>query len=332
MIKAFFANPRWRWHAYGGGALVIGSLIIQTYLEVLFNDWQGQFGDRIGEGGKGNIDEFWELVRRFNYIVFAFIIVIGPTKWLGRVYALWWREAITEDYLPRWRNVKFDVEGASQRIQEDTARFAKIIHDLGGKALGSVMTLIAFIPILWGLSADVQVPYFTWLPHALFWLSIGSSFGGMVISWFVGIKLPGLEYNNQKVEARFRKELVRGEDDKENFASLRTLSALWIDIRTNYRTLYNHYAYFDFWTSGYGQYMIILPFMAAGPSLVIGLITLGTFTKITENFVRVNTACSFLIDNWTEVTELRSIFKRLSEFERNLDCHDYTNVACPPTR
>ena len=37
--------------------------------------------------------------------------------------------------------------------------------------------------------------------------------GGIVISWFVGIKLPGLEYNNQKVEAAFRKDLVLGEDE-----------------------------------------------------------------------------------------------------------------------
>ena len=34
-----------------------------------------------------------------------------------------------------------------------------------------------------------------------------------------GVKLPNLEYNNQKAEAAFRKELVLGEDDRENYAS-----------------------------------------------------------------------------------------------------------------
>jgi ABC-type long-subunit fatty acid transport system fused permease/ATPase subunit len=52
----------------------------------------------------------------------------------------------------------------------------------------------------------------------------------MIISWFVGIKLPELEYNNQKVEAAFRKELVYGEDDKAKFASLPTLTELFTDI------------------------------------------------------------------------------------------------------
>ena len=40
--------------------------------------------------------------------------------------------------------------------------------------------------------------------------------GGFTISWFVGIKLPGLEYNNQRVEAAFRKDLVLGEDNKKD--------------------------------------------------------------------------------------------------------------------
>ena len=41
------------------------------------------------------------------------------------------------------------------------------------------------------------------------------SLGGLIISWFVGIKLPGLEYNNQRVEASFRKELAKVEKQLE---------------------------------------------------------------------------------------------------------------------
>ena len=35
---------------------------------------------------------------------------------------------------------------------------------------------------------------------------------GTVLLMVVGIKLPGLQFNNQKVEAAYRKELVYGED------------------------------------------------------------------------------------------------------------------------
>ena len=43
------------------------------------------------------------------------------------------------------------TEGASQRVQEDTLKFARIMEGLGTELLDSLMTLIAFTPILWGL-------------------------------------------------------------------------------------------------------------------------------------------------------------------------------------
>ena len=65
-----------------------------------------------------------------------------------------------------------------------------------------------------------------------------ASLGGLVISWLVGIKLPGLEYNNQKVEAAFRKELVYGEDDRKNYVKPPTILELFTGIKFNYHRLF----------------------------------------------------------------------------------------------
>ena len=102
------------------------------------------------------------------------------------------------------------------------------------------MTLIAFIPILWGLSDKVDIPILREIEGSLVWGTLVVSLGGMLISWFVGIKLPGLEYNNQRVEAAFRKDLVLGEDDKKNYAQPETLWELFLGIRFNYQRLYLH--------------------------------------------------------------------------------------------
>ena len=40
---------------------------------------------------------------------------------------------MTFAYMPYWKNVDAKVEGASQRIQEDTHHFAQIIENLGLK-------------------------------------------------------------------------------------------------------------------------------------------------------------------------------------------------------
>ena len=102
--------------------------------------------------------------------------------------------------------------------------------------------------------------------------------GGLVISWFVGIKLPGLEYNNQRVEAAFRKDLVLGEDNKKDYAQTNVLKDLFT-----------------------------------------GLITLGVLVQVSNAFARVHGGFALFLHNWTTITELRSIYKRLSEFEYNLD-------------
>ena len=76
-------------------------------------------------------------------------------------------------------------------------------------------------------------------------IALTVSIGGLAISWFVGIKLPGLEYNNQKVEAAFIKELVYAEDDKANYGAPEKLEGLFHDLKRNYYRLFLRYGYFD---------------------------------------------------------------------------------------
>jgi peptide/bleomycin uptake transporter len=141
--------------------------------------------------------------------------------------------------------------------------------------------------------------------------------GGTVLSWFVGIRLPGLEYNNQKTEAALRKDLVYAEDDRSHL-DLPTVLGLFAGVRRNNFRLFNHYAYFNLWSNLYSQTMVIFPYLLMGPSLFAGLITLGVIQQVGNAFGKVNDAFSYLIERWTDITELRSIYKRLTEFEAAL--------------
>ena len=95
----------------------------------------------------------------FAEIVFPYIFVAIFTGWFTRIYGLKWREAMTFSYIPRWQSVEEEIEGASQRIQDDCYKFAKIVESLGLQVIRAIMTLIAFIPILWVLSSNVTVPF-----------------------------------------------------------------------------------------------------------------------------------------------------------------------------
>ena len=381
MIRSFYWSRKWAVLAYGGAMLLFISLWLQVELTVALNAWYGGFYNLLQnalnfqKNPQAGIDIFYNKMFSLSFffngfhgkpsfaeLAFPYVLLATATAYFTRRYSLWWREAITFDYIPRWRNVKEEIEGASQRIQEDAYRFARLVESLGFQAARAVMTLAAFLPVLWYLSAFVEVPFidgetivFTDVRHivdkeqvdgerfvlsgetdpdgtplvrvtnndyfagVLVWIALLASVGGMAVSWLVGIKLPGLEYNNQKVEAAFRKELVLGEDDKERHALPVMLAELFVGVRFNYKRLFLHYGYFDIWSNLYDQFMIIVPYLVIGPSLFTGAVLLGVVVQVSNAFGKVHSSFALFINNWTTVTELRSIWKRLHEFEANLD-------------
>ena len=340
MLKSFFLEKKWRLWSWGGLLLLIVSLWFQVQMTVAINTWYKKFYDLLQNAGdyvdkpQEGIKLFFSQLISLDYILngfegdLSFVVIAFPyiflaifTGWFTRIYGLRWREAMTFNYIPKWQAVESEIEGASQRIQEDCNRFARIIETLGLQVIRAFMTLIAFIPILWTLSDKVDIPILRDIEGSLVWFTLIVSLGGIVISWFVGIKLPGLEYKNQRVEAAFRKDLVLGEDDKKNYAQTETLLELFTGIRFNYHRLYLHYGYFDGWMHTYDQFMIIAPYLIMGPGLFTGLITLGVLMQVSNAFSRVHGGFALFLHNWTTITELRSIWKRLSEFERNLDIY-----------
>lgn len=340
MFKAFFGTKEWSLWAYGGGLFLLLVIWVQVNISVAFNVWYADFynllqtADTVTDANEGMMIFMDQLIGTayltegfhghpsFSVLAFPYILISAFANWFTRIYTLRWREAMTFSYIPNWRQVQHDIEGASQRIQEDCYRLSVIIQSLGAQVTRAVLTLVAFIPILWGLSQYVSLPWLADTPGSLVWASLIFSLGGLVISWFVGIKLPGLEYNNQKVEAAFRKELVLGEDNKIDYASQPVLWELFSGIRFNYHRLFLHYSYFDLWLTSYSQVMIIFPYLIMGPSLFSGVIMLGTLVQIANAFDKVHSSFSLFLENWTVITELRSIFKRLREFQDNIGYHD----------
>lgn len=253
MLRSFFLNKKWLWWSWGGGLLLALSLLIQVTITVKINQWYKGFYDVLQKPMDYSISVFWDKIFEFTYLALPYVVLATFTAYFTRLYAFRWREAITFDYMPLWTSGNAKIEGSAQRLQEDTMRFAKIVESLGLQVVRAIMTLIAFTPILWTLSDKVIVPVFKDIPGSLVWVALATSLGSMIISWFVGWKLPGLEYNNQKVEAKFRKELVYGEDDRTTYAKPETILELFTGIKFNYHRLYLHYGYFDIWVNVYDQ-------------------------------------------------------------------------------
>jgi len=321
MFRSFFLNKKWFLWSWGGFTFIILSLLAQTWIDVKINEWYKGFYDILQKATEYDVSEFYEKIFYFFKLAIPYVIIYTITNFFTRMYAFRWREAITFAYMPLWKSIDAKVEGASQRIQEDCKAFASIVESIGLQVVRALMLLIAFTPILWGLSSNVIIPWLKDINGSLVYISLIASLGGVLISWLVGYKLPGLEYNNQKVEAAFRKELVYGEDDRIEYANPPTILGLFTSIKFNYHRLFLHYGYFDLWLILYNQSMIIVPYIVMGPGLFTGAMTLGILIQTSSAFREVQQSFSLFMQNWTRITELRSIYKRLTEFE-NAICYN----------
>lgn len=278
-----------------------------------------------------SIGIFYAMIWVFLCIALPYVLIATINVYFASIYALKWREAMTFEYLAFWKAKDDNIEGSSQRIQEDIYNFSKIVESLGLAFIRALMILFAFIPILWALSGLIAAPLFEGIDEnsifaplkhidgLLVYVALFISLGGLFISWFVGIKLPGLEYNNQKAEAAFRKELVFAEDNRRDYATRETMIELFTGLKFNYKRLFLHYGYFNIWLILFEQIIVIVPFLIVAPSLFAGAIGLGVVMQMNNAFDQVRSSFSVFITNWTKITELRSIHKRLREFEENIE-------------
>lgn len=319
MFKAFFKSRKWAIIAYVGLIFLLWVNYYQTVLRVKLNEWYRSFYDICQDIQKHTIDDFYSQMLVFMWVAMPFVISVVIERYVARVWALKWREAMTFSYLSHWRKVKNEIEGSSQRIQEDIYLFTKMVENLGIKIVAALMTLFAFIPVLWDLSKGVDIWFIKDVPGSLVWIALIVSIGGLIISWFVGWFLPHLEYNNQKVEAAFRKELVFAEEDKQNYASEEKINDLFERIKYNYNRLFLHYGYFDIWLNSFNQILVIVPYLIMGPGIFTKVITLGVLIQVSNAFNQVRASFSIFTNNWTAITELRSIYIRLKEFQKNIN-------------
>lgn len=323
-----YRHPWQRW-SVAGSALIFFVNWFLVQLDVMINEWFGTFYDMIQRAlGTPNSVSEWEIygqIATFLQIALLYVFVAVLFRFFVSHYVFRWRTAMNNYYMSRWQELR-KIEGASQRVQEDAKKFADITQNLGVNFLDSIMTLIAFLPLLWGLSAQVKVlPIVGEVSQGLVFVAILWSIFGTALVAAAGIKLPGLEFNNQKVEAAYRKELVYGEDDAER-AAPPTVVELFTDVRKNYFRLYFHYMYFNVVRIFYLQIGNLVPYIALAPTLATGAITLGVMQQIIRAFSRVEGSFQYLINSWSTIVELLSVYKRLQAFEAILDGKDLSET------
>ena len=333
MFREYFATGGRRCFAWAGLLVFIGHQVFKAVVKYRLNTWYGHFYDLLqqsaGEFASGGFDEgdesdawraaqrakVWAQLGDFAILVAPAVVVHPIAGYIRNRWVLAWRLALVHAYLGAWDTTVSPIEGASQRIHEDTQRFASGVQGCVATILDAVFTLAIFCPLLASLDPALMV------------MAILAAVGGVGISAFIGKNLVGLEVNNQKAEAEVRRHLVLLEVEPARVVDTGgsvpgAFRSRLQTLKANYKALYCNFAGLQTWLSLYDQAAVLLPYILVAPRLFAAhakdVLTLGALTQTANAYGKVFDSLSIVSENWLAVNEFRSVLRRLREFEAEL--------------
>ena len=308
--------------AYLGSAVILTSLWLSVQIDVQINEWFGGFYDMIQKAlatpNAVTIEEYFGGLYSFAKLAALWIILGLATSFLTSHFLFRWRTSMVEFYHSVYDKAR-TIEGASQRVQEDTIRFSRIMEGLGTSLIESIMVLVEYFPLLMGLAVGIPIMWFgEWefglVVSALIW-AVGGTLLMIGLAWL--LRLVGIEYDLQKREAAYRKVLVIAEDD--GTIRPKSLDELFEGVRIIHFKSYLNYLYFNIGRLAYLQVNVLVAYIVLAPAIVAGVMTLGVMQQIIRAFGRVEGSLQYLFNSWPTIIELASVYKRLREFENQIE-------------
>jgi putative ATP-binding cassette transporter len=336
-LKAFWAlaQPYWvsekRGKALGLLALVVALALAMVYMEVQFNYWNRDFYNTFEKKDQA---EFFYQLGKFGVLAFVWIIMAVYRQWFLQMLQIEWRTWLTDHFLQEWMQdqayyrmqlLDRGTDNPDQRISEDLNIFVDYTSSLALGLLSSVVTLISFVVILWGLSGSLELWGFN-IPGYLVWCALGYAIVGTVLTHVIGRKLIGLGFNKQRVEADFRFSLVRLRENSEGVALYRGeqeelggLRQRFAAVIANWWQLMRKRKQLNWFTSFYAQLAIIFPYIVVSPRFFSGAIPLGAIFQTASAFGQVQGALSWFINVYVDFSTWKATVDRLIGFRASIE-------------
>jgi putative ATP-binding cassette transporter len=330
-IAAPYFNSEDKWAGRGLLAAVIAIELALVGNDVLINLWRARFYNALQDK---NWDNFVREMLVFCVLAAILVALQVYQLYLNQWLQIRWRSWMTSKYLGDWmhdaNHYRMQLQGDAadnpdQRMSDDVKLFVSQTLALGVGLLSSIVSLASFFVILWGLSAAAPLVLygidFT-IPGYLVLAALIYAIFGTVLTQWIGSPLVTLDFNQQRLEADFRFNLVRVRENSEQIALLKgepaereRLSERFSRVTANWYGIMSRTKRLTAFTQSYGQASVVIPFWLVSPAYFADKIQLGALTQTAEAFGKVQDALSFFVTAYRTMAEWRAVVARLDGFE-----------------
>jgi putative ATP-binding cassette transporter len=311
-------------------AAIVGAELALVYVAVAVINWNARFYNALEQR---DWNAFYSELLMFAFIVCCAILASASQYYFGQTLQIRWRRWLTANYVSRWmadgrhyraRFVAPNVDNIHLRIANDVYLFIQRTHELATGLLGSVVALVSFAYILWGLSATTPMPGLSSfaIPGWLIWCALLYATSGTLIAHWIGWRLIPLNFNQQRYESDFRFAIVRAADHSEPIALMQgepvertELNQRFTNLVGNWTRLVATQTRLVGFIGGYAQASTIVPVLIVSPAYLAGAIPLGSLIQAALAFNKVEGAFAFCISSYGKIAEWKAMLDRLAQFE-----------------
>lgn len=237
-------------------------------------------------------------------------------------FALAWRRWLTQHLITRYFfnrayyriRASESVDNPDQRIAEDAKLFTTGVVNFALIITNSVVTLVAFLGVLWTVS------------HRLVGVLFVYAAIGTTVSILFGRRFVPLYFHQYQKEATFRYGLVRVRDNAESIAFFRGEKRERRDLIDrlnaaveNTLSIIGWTRNLNFFANGYNYLALVVPGLIVGPMFMRGEVEFGVITQAEGAFASVLAALSIIIVQIEGLSSFTASLRRLGQLWDQLD-------------
>ena len=270
---------------------------------------------------------FWTAILRFSILATINLVLVLFDFYISQAQIIHWRLWLNQRMVGDWltgaayhrgRFVAQPIDNPDQRIQQDVTSFAGSSQGLALGVVSSMITLVSFTIILWGLSGPLEIGGVT-IPRAMVFLAYIYVIIATVIAFRIGRPLIRLNFLNELLTASYRYALVRVRENSENIAfyggeqveNAGLMGRFAGVIRNTWDIVFRSLKFqgFNFIVN---QIAVVFPLIIQAPRYFAGQITLGDVTQTGTAFGNVHDALSFFREAYDNFASYKAVLNRLT--------------------